>query len=397
MKASISILFIFLATIMVLVFLSSCENETITTFNPEEQLSIAENQMIKALLCSHYDNCEDEIEINDNSILIENCIHMDKDKFLEHWDENVNQIIVIDTVPHPEDPKRTIKLEYAVTNQSVDSRQKIYSIQNYATQSKVRNLKYFVHPSVDDCGGYDWVPQIRDAAVDIVYVYGCNFTISRAYAIENADIIFACDNDIYFENNSPNHYDLPTYDDTRSSWCWNRKVGRYISINDSAAGVSNKRGIIIHEILHTLGVAHTNNSFGYHLIDSPTADSNSLMNSGTVNVNELSEDDKNALRRVWPSLLYKPNSYTITKSGNNANLTFNNPYPFYFPYDRVVVAHWFQGSFDIDWIYTQPNSSGTYNYQRSNLPPGQHWFKLLGGSHNHEIRSDATSWKPVVI
>lgn len=395
-------LFSLLAILAASVFLTSCEQEGIVS-SIQEELATNENHKIMDALCNDVHGCND-IEISEDAIIIDKCSHMDKDNFLEYLtalENGVEEEPAISKVPHPLDADKMIEMPikdvryYNEQNSPiVDERQRIISILRFAKNSKVSNIKYYILSSAidTDCaGGYE--NSINNAASYWNGLSGCKVSFSRTYNYDIADIIIGCDTDLFFAYLSSTHYNLPSTTNARATWpnASTRAIGKYISINDTG-NTANKKGRMIHEFGHCLGLSHTNGS-GYLLYDSPASDANSIMNS-TINRNSMVLNDKKAVRRLWPSSLAKPTNVSFQKVGGSVRIKLKNPGIAARPYNHLNVGHWYNGSYQPwgNWGH-QADASGNYDiWWIQYFAPGRHYFYVQGGSHNNEVLSTYSGW-----
>jgi len=338
-------------------------------------------------------SCEQQLPINP---------HIEKEDFLTNLDMLENDFEpepVIVEFSHPLNPEQIISMPIEnidATNGTLEDRQRLISILRFAKNSDVGNLTYHILPSITTCvGGY--TNAIVDAANYWSNLSGCKVNLTRTYSEPNADIVFGCDNDTYFQTNSPGHYNISS--GALGQWpLADRTVGRYISINDSRQPSNYMKGLMMHEIGHSLGLDHPGRPT-WHMPGTPVSwsdDKDALM-IGNVDVNVMSPEDKKAFRRLWPDQLKKPTNVSYTRvNGNDVRIQLQNPDPTVRPYNHVNVGHWYNGNFN--WGHGSYDDDGTFNFTwDGNFPSGTHYFYVQGGSHNNEVLSPYSGWQSIVI
>jgi len=121
------------------------------------------------------------------------------------------------------------------------------------TISNVKNITYFIRPSVlADCG-VNWFNVIAVAAADWTALSDCRVNIGRTFSESLADIVIGSDIDtgmpVGFQN-------LEVGEIALASLPVNGAPGEFISINASLDWMPKKRSTMVHEFGHTLGFWH---------------------------------------------------------------------------------------------------------------------------------------------
>lgn len=379
-----------LAALAASVFLTSCEQGLIVPALDKEELNTIENQRIMDALCSHsHDNCD--IDISATGIMVDNCFRMDKENFLADLDMLENgfetEPIILE-VRHLEHPEQTIRVP--LENMNATNRQGLRGKNLFVPNSIIGNLTYYIRPSIaTDCHA-DLFSAINDAAAYWSNIEGCRVNLTRTLFPTTADIILGCDTDTWFQtltDDQFNHYDIANTGFASWPFFGGNVVGKYISINDEAKNNALFRGLIMHEIGHCLGLTHPNEAI-WHIPGTPVLaidDTDALM-IGNTDVNDMSAEDLQAFRRLWPDYLRRPTNVSYTKVNNGVRIQLQNPDPLNRPYDHVNVLNCFNGnctSFQSDY-----DADGNYNFIWSdNFPAGKHMFYIYGASHNDEVMS----------
>lgn len=383
-------------------FISSCQKEQNEIDSPSiDQISIDQNKSIMDALCNDGETDCDQISISDTDIMIHNCSSFEKHEFLnflntrERGYETDHPIVV---VPDPNHPGQTIELSmdnvqyYDENNQpKVESRHRLYSPMQFVKASKASNIKYYIRSSIhDDCDS-GLAGAISTAISNWNNVEGCRVKFSLASSQGDADIVIGCDTDAIFTGDFKN-ITPPSVAIARSPSPLTRAPGTQISVSDNFSGTFQK-GIMIHEIGHTLGFRHTDGNKGWHMYDTPKSEANSIMNATIPQTNEMSNEDKIAIRRLWPDKLKNPTGVSFKKVGNMVKIKLKNPDSTIRPYNHINVGHLYNGTFRWgNWAH-QPDDNGDYSiYWIKYFGPGTHKFYVQGASHANEVLSGAIGW-----
>ncbi len=398
-----NLLFGLMAVLAIAILMTACEQGSI---NPPIQVGTDENQKIMDALCNDVHDCSN-VEILEDAIIFDKCMHIDKDdmlKYLAMLENGIEQEPVMSTIPHPLDPDKMIEIQDngEQNNATIEERQRIVASSLFAKNTEVTNLKYYIHQSARDCHANN-ENAINEATGYWSSISNCRVKFSYTSNINSADIIFGCDDDPLYRALSGHGYvpwnwlaqaDIPDY--------FSRKVGRFISINDTyTSNTSLRKGVMIHEIGHCLGLDHTDETFGHLLEGSPETDDNSLMNATDANRNEFSNEDLKMVRRLWPQSLSQPTNVSLTKVGRKVRIKFKNPNRTTGPYDNFRVYHLYaggSGNILVENSFIQANAHGNYEIlvpESRHFASGRHYFTIQGRSRGGEITSPWTNWKYV--
>jgi len=400
-------LFSLLAIFITSILLTSCEQDSI---NLPIEVGAEENQKIMHALCKEVHDCS-HIEILEDAIIYDKCMHMDKNNILEYLtilENGIEEEPVMRKIPHPLDAGKMIEIQdndvqyYDEQNNAIiEERQRITGFDRFAKNSEVTDLKYYIFQSARDCHPNN-EKYINEATGYWSSIPNCKVRFSYTSDYQSADIVFGCDSDPFFSLIS----DIKNLEDGTQAQAtfpdlYTRKVGKYISINDAyTTNSSLRKGLLIHEIGHCLGLAHTDDSsFGIQVSHTPNNDGTSLMNSWDVGKNHFNKADLKMVRLLWPEKLEKPTNFSLKKEGNQVRIQFKNPNVGTGPYDNISVRHWYNGSIQASRNWTlEADANGNYNFlMPTNYPSGVHYFTIQGGSHLIEVMSPHSGWKYIII
>lgn len=410
-----SVAFTFICIALISIFFTACQkNLPSDVLISQEIADDANNQRIMHALCSHMHNCENQVEITENGIIVDGDISMDKVSYLEYLamlESDAGEKETFTNIPHPLDSEkmievsdRSVKKYDEHNNLILEERQRLAANDRFAKQADVSSINYYIRTSAIDC---NYETGIEDAATYISNIRGTKINFIRTYSQSSADIIVGCDSDTFFETNSLRHYNLPDSVYARAAFPdpVTRKLGKYISINDNpdfdritTPYVYAKQGVMVHEFLHCLGIAHTNEVAGWHMPNTPTTERFSIMTTEAFYINTMSSGDRNILQRVWPESLPKPSSISVSKQGSNkVKVEINNPNSAINPYDHIQIGF---GKFEgggfvwkgFEEAYSVPTANGNYDVILDKPGSGEYYFVARGRSHNNEVDSPFSDW-----
>lgn len=285
-----------------------------------------------------------------------------------------------------------------------DEKNRIVADRIYASQGEVQNITYYLRPSILDDGGTcaDGWEQAAHEATAAYNLLDSKIKFVHQTTESGADINIGCDDDLYFWSTIDNRiefYDIGTDGRARPPGS-DRKVGKYISINNTATG-DTKKGLMIHEFGHTLGFKHTNQGDGVHITcgyqHNYTEDQGLSIMRSVVNRNEFHHTDRTSIGHLWPKSLEQPANRSVQRLNDYAvRFRFTNPNDTYKPYTEIVLAHWKDDTWEVARFWCDaPDSAGNYDinwWAPTNLfAPGQGFqqFWVKGVSHEEEV---ASSW-----
>lgn len=406
MKTLKSILLSLMAITMVTVFFSSCEKDSETVAKNDIK-NANDNQRIINALCDNYDNCEDDIEITEHGIILQKCMHVDKENFLKYLDNPPEIEPVIIKVSHPTNPNEMMEIELNSTE--LEERQNLRSSTRFAKQGDVGNIRIYIRPAASNsaCNGGYTATVIDNAIAEINNIVGSKVWFGRTNTESEADIIIGCDTEVDFWD-SVNRSSFADLDDdiggiaNYPSSSSNRTIGKYVSFNNQLFGTTypSYRGRIIkHELLHTIGVAHTDDDSRFHLFGTPTIDNSSIMNGGPT-VSTLSPNDKKLLRLVWPDYLVAPQiTNTYIDAADNLVINYKNPDWINRPYQRVSFNVAWAGS--VSKIGSGVSLGGGRYYWKIPIAnfstSGNRWLNMIGSSHRGEVNTVGSNWVSVTF
>lgn len=258
---------------------------------------------------------------------------------------------------------------------------------------QVKSINYFVRPSVaNDCGAA-WVTAITNGANKWGAASYCRVKFYKVTSQAAADIVFGSDSDtgmpIDFQN-------LGSGTVAQANLSFAGQPGPWVSINDAYANSpsSEKLNTIMHELGHTLGYEHTDESDGIHIHGTPNSDAASVMLANVTSTTTFSAGDLRASRIYYPDALSKPTAFSAVKnSSTSIQMTYTNAHPTNKPY------YWIRGNLYnsagtlINHGYLQSNLvNGTQTVYWVGLTPGQTYkVALLGSNFRRDIGSLETA------
>lgn len=251
--------------------------------------------------CSHKELDRNEIEIFENNPVIEKLLEMGFK--LENIQELDEFYLVEGDLMFSKDINDYNKKKNASVSESIYGRHA--STNNLVSQTNASSMTVYIHSSVSGSGVDNWTSAITNAMSDMNSISGSkvNFVISNNSS--TADIIIKSDN-----GSLANGYiaaaGFPSNGKPYNTVLINLDYSNNITVSEGS-----KRYNMVHELGHCIGLRHTNweaegtGPYGANYIpNTPTQDSNSVMNSGTANYswNGFSTYDIVAITYLYPSL-----------------------------------------------------------------------------------------------
>lgn len=202
----------------------------------------------------------------------------------------------------------------------------------------------------------------------------------------NADIIVAADTDPILPHDLQNLVGSTA----KADFAEFNAAGKYISVNDSAANRSHAdcRHIAIHELGHTLGLRHTDVCRECSRIYTTAnwTDDASVMSQWGDDAERLSDDDKTAIRTMYPDAMPTPTivSHDSWRSSGKSHFSLQlknanfKEEPYYFiRLERYKTSGAYAGF--KDFIYIPTDSNGTAYVRWTNMENhGNYKFSIKG-------------------
>ncbi|HYG39888.1 MAG TPA: M57 family metalloprotease [Cytophagales bacterium] len=150
----------------------------------------------------------------------------------------------------------------------------------------VRNIKYYIEPSVSS----SWKTAIRNSIKQWNAITSTKLYLSEVTTRSTANCIV---NTGYENANWIARAYLPSY---------TGKPGFQMTINTKYNTLDSSRKLftMVHEMGHTFGFYHTNQTQGIFITGSPVTDANSVMNSYVLPWNGFTTGDVKATRLIYP-------------------------------------------------------------------------------------------------
>lgn len=248
------------------------------------------------------------------------------------------------------------KLQYAVNSVAV------------VDYNRVTNVRFFIHNSVQNIptNGTAWVNAINQATGDWSSLTNVGVRFSAVSDASQADLVF-------YSDNPANVGALPACATNLNTGLFAvatvpsaGRVGRYISINDNGPASDNvgKRGLMRHEIGHTLGFRHSDMyqrvgtnvaepadspnecggavMGGNLLLGTPSRDLGSVMVSATNGTTDLvfNANDMRAIQLLYPRQSYVHQLMVVNRADYNNTTLFvgTDPYSIAFAQLEIRVS-----------------------------------------------------------
>lgn len=167
-------------------------------------------------------------------------------------------------------------------------------------------------PLVTNKQAYQYIPVYIENSVPDAWKTATVGAMNQLTGLSNSSLKFervwdASKKHITIKGQDLNNYKLfadaqfPYWDD----WLKSYKAGTLVRVNTNAEfrNDATKKVIMMHELMHTLGFAHMEESASDYIEGTWSEDSNSIMLTYVANkgyITALSEGDKHALRKLFP-------------------------------------------------------------------------------------------------
>lgn len=304
-----------LLMLVITILMTACQQEEIATLNP----TALEDQEILDFLEEGGIHAHD-LKIMDDFVLYQDDAGWNKTDLLK--------VIREETIDDTCDPN---------THTVEDRQRSIFSSSswNAVGQGRIKNIRYYIHPSVlQDCG-QGWVNGTVAAANAWTNLGHSRVQFRQVSSISNADIIIGSDKSNVVPSS---HRGLPSTTIARAGFPTGKPF-RHVSINDVFRSIGNKKGIMMHEFGHCLGYTHTDTSFGEHVHGTPNGQAKSIMNSTSSNIGtRFQSGDVRAIRLFYPVSYNMPTGFAVSKVSNGkVKIEYKNNADFSKPYYWVRV------------------------------------------------------------
>ncbi len=262
---------------------------------------------------------------------------------------------------------------------------------NAITSSNVKNITYFIRPSVlADCG-VNWFNVIAVAAADWTGLSNCRVNIGRTFVESSADIIIGSDIDTGMPLQAQN---LPFGVTAIAAFPMDGVPGRFISINASLDWMPKKRSTIIHEMGHTLGFWHTGTNEAQRVHGTPANESGSVMNLSQWNGgSNFKPGDIRMARMFYPDTYNMPTNFNAQNlGGGELGISYRNPANLTRPYYWIRLAVYNTNGNIISVQYRRSTVSGSNNSHNFILYgwKGTYLFALRGCNFRRDVWSPRT-------
>lgn len=289
-------------------------------------------------------------------------------------------------------------------NSDAVSRQRAVSLNAAVSSAKVNVIKYFIHPSVNNCNNAStWLSAISSSVQNWTNITNCRVAFILTTQQSQADIIFSSDEPANSSWNLPATYiDLSTQygSGTRAKGSLPSitsvgKPGKYISINRFSTA-TNRLTAMMHELGHNIGFHHSNQTSGTALFNTPDPDDNTSVMFGDASQNNstaFNTGDIRAARLLYPDDLIAPASFSVTPGGSKkVNVTVSTPSSTKPPYWLSLERYSTSGVF-LETLWAVHNGT-TFTFAS---PSGTWKFKARRSNYKMDVFSPYTAFVTVTV
>lgn len=354
----------------------SCEKDPVQI----EELNTTDDRIINHVESMGYDR--DKIRVKDDFVIHEDII-WSKSQLLSY----INGEIIPDNSIDCQDELGCEEMVDITNTYVADSRQRSQTRYHIVSQSNVKYIKYYIHPSVlNDCG-QAWINAIAQARTEWNGIANSRVFLQETNLQQIADIVIRSGTE------------LPAIAWATVATYGN--VGSSLVIHKDQDNFPHKKLVIMHELGHNLGFYHTDLYDGVLLHGTTNNDPLSVFNSGANNnlPNKFSSKDIRAIRLLYPNQLRKPSYFSATKiSAGKVRIKYRNMEkslkPFY--WIRVLKYDSNGNLLGRKDFKSDSNSNGYDSVVWGGHTPNKTYkFAVRGLNYKKDVHSSRTSKKAV--